>query len=371
MTRPTAPSTTTAPHAPTAPGTTPAVPGGATSARWPAALPANATLGVWAPSSPAPVLFPRRFARGLAALRRRGHAVVVGDSCRSAQGPGTLPPAALAAELHTLLEETDGVIAAVGGWTLTPVLPYLDFDRIGRAGKPLVGYSDLTSLVNLVPHRSGLIAFHGPMVVSEWGEADGPWEATETEFDQVLGARHPWTERTVPTAGDWSDENLFWDREDDRRRHGNSGAQPPRTLRTGTAEGPLWGGSLLVLGLLLGTPLWPEPAPGSILFLEADGMAPDEFWARVEQFRLAGVLDRAAGVVLSRISGPRPTSSGFAGHDETLLRILPAGLPVAAGLPLGHADPMVTLPVGGTARLDCQDPTGEPRLSLLRPRPAG
>ncbi|MFJ3671378.1 LD-carboxypeptidase [Streptomyces sp. NPDC090106] len=365
--------TSTHPAGPADASTHPAGPADPAAARWPEPLPDGAKLGVWAPSSPAPVVFPRRFARGLDALRRRGHTVVVGDSCRSAEGPSTLPPAALAEELHTLLEETDGVIAAVGGWTLTPVLPYLDFDRIGRAGKPLVGYSDLTSLVNLVPHRSGLVAFHGPMTVSEWGEADGPWEATETEFDQLLAARHPWTERTVATAGErsdeWSDENLFWDREDDRRRHGHGGAQPPRVLRTGTAQGPLWGGSLLVLGLLLGTPLWPEPAPGSVLFLEADGMAPDEFWARLEQFRLAGVLDRAAGVVLSRVSGPRPTSTGFAGYDETLLRVLPDGLPVAAGLPLGHADPMLTLPVGGTARLQCQDPAAAPRLTLLRPRP--
>ncbi|MYT68250.1 MULTISPECIES: LD-carboxypeptidase [unclassified Streptomyces] len=337
------------------------------TARWPAPLAPGATLGVWAPSSPAPVVFPRRFARGVTALRRRGYTVVTGESCRSAHGAATLPPADLAAELHTLLEETDGVIAAVGGWTLTPVLPHLDFERIGRAGRPLVGYSDLTSLVNLVPRRSGLVAFHGPMVVSEWGEADGPWQATEREFDAVLGADpHPGG-RTVVTSGDWSDENLFWDREDDRRRRGNSGEQPARVLRPGEATGPLWGGSLLVLGLLLGTPLWPEPAPGSLLFLEADGMAPDELWARLEQFRLAGVLDRAAGVVLGRISGPRPTASGYAGYDEILLRCLPAGLPVAAGFPLGHADPMATLPVGAPATLHCPDPAGTPTLRLLPP----
>ncbi|WP_406320072.1 LD-carboxypeptidase [Streptomyces sp. NBC_01637] len=339
--------------------------------RWPTLLPANATLGVWAPSSPAPVLFPRRFARGLASLSERGYTVVVGESCRAAQGAGTLPPQALAEELHSLLEETAGVIAAVGGWTLTPVLPYLDFDRIGRAGKPLIGYSDLTSLVNLVPRRSGLVAFHGPMVVSEWGECAGPWELTAAEFDQVLGRDHSWIERPVGTAGQagqaeqWSDENLFWDRDDDRRRQGNSGAQPPRTLRTGEATGPLWGGSLLVLGLLLGTDLWPDPAPGSIVFLEADGLPPDELWARLEQFRLAGVFDRAGGVIMGKISNPRTTPSGYTGYDDILRRTLPSSIPVAAGFDLGHADPMSTLPVGGWARLTCLD-TATPSLSLLR-----
>ncbi|MEZ0095461.1 LD-carboxypeptidase [Streptacidiphilus sp. EB129] len=332
---------------------------------WPALLPARARLGVWAPSCPGPVLFPRRFERGLAALRTQGYTVRVGRSCKAAEGAGTLRPEAAAEELHTMLEEVDGVIAAVGGWTLTPVLPHLDFEHIGRAAKPLVGYSDLTSVVNLIPQRSGLVAFHGPMVISEWGEADGPWELTAMEFDQVLGREHDWTERTVGVAAKWSDENLFWDREDTRRRQGNSGEQRTRTLRPGEAAGPLWGGSLLVLGLLLGTSLWPEPEQGSLIFLEIDGMSPDELWARLEQFSLSGVFRRASGVLVSRVSGPGKTPSGFGGYDEVLRECLPQSLPVAAGFDLGHADPMCTLPVGGRAHVTCPV-DGTPRLRLLR-----
>ncbi|MFE0524953.1 LD-carboxypeptidase [Streptomyces sp. NPDC058954] len=335
------------------------------AARWPTPLLAGATLGVWAPSCPGPVLFPRRFERGLAALRARGHRVVVGASCRAAQGAGTLPPQALAEELHTLLEETDGVIAAVGGWTMTPVLSHLDFGHIARAGKPVIGYSDLTSLVNLIPRRSGLVAFHGPMVISEWGEAEGPWELTAAEFGHVLDDEHDWTRRELGAAHEWSDENLFWDREDVRRRRGNSGEQPPRTLNAGEAAGPLWGGSLIVLGLLLGTDLWPEPAPGSLVFLEADGMPVDELWARLEQFRLAGVFDRAAGVIMSKIGNPQASPSGYTGYDEVLRGCLPPGLPAAAGFDLGHADPMHTLPVGGQARLTCPD-DAPPLLHLHR-----
>jgi muramoyltetrapeptide carboxypeptidase len=248
---------------------------------------------------------------------------------------------------------------------MTPVLPHLDFDHIGRIGKPLIGYSDMTSLVNLVPRRSGLVAFHGPMVISEWGEFDGPWELTAAEFDQVLGREHTWTHRAIGAAAHWSDENLFWDREDVRRRQGNSGDQQTRTLRPGEAAGPLWGGSLIVLGLLLGTDLWPEPEPGSIVFLEADGMPPDELWARLEQFRLAGVFDRAGGVVMGKVGNPQGTPSGYTGYGDVLRASVPEPLPVAAGFDIGHADPMCTLPVGGRTRLDCPQ-EGTPQLHLLR-----
>ena len=330
---------------------------------WPVPLPPRARIGVWAPSCPGPVAFPRRFERGLAALRAAGHTVTVGKSCDAALGAGTLAPDALAAELHDLLDECDGVLAAVGGWTLTPVLPHLDWDRIGRAATPIVGYSDLTSLLNLTACRAGLVAFHGPMLISEWGEAGGPWPHTSTEFATVLGQR--WTSHLVPQPLEWSDENLFWDRDDTRRQHGNSGAQPVRTLHAGCAEGRLWGGSLIVLGLLLGTPLWPAPEPGSIVLVEVDGIAPDELWARLTQFRLAGVFDDAAAVVVSKIGRPGCTVSGFADLDEVISACVPASVPLAAGVDFGHTEPMSTLPIGGWARLSCPaDAT--PELVLLR-----
>jgi muramoyltetrapeptide carboxypeptidase len=334
----------------------------ATPITWPAALPQHARLGVWAPSCPGPVVFPRRFGRGLAALRAAGYTVTAGKSCDAALGAGTLAPNALAAELHELLDECDGVVAAVGGWTLTSVLPHIDWDRVGRAAKPIIGYSDITSLLNLTARRAGLVAFHGPMVISEWGEADGPWLHTGAEFTAVLADEH-WTSHRVPPATEWSDENLFWDRDDTRRQRGNSGDQPVRSLRAGLAEGPLWGGSLVVLGLLLGTPLWPEPEPGSIVVIEVDGIAPDELWARLTQFRLAGVFDRASAVVVGKIGKPGRCPSGFADFDEVIRACVPT--PVAAGFDIGHTEPMATLPIGGRARLTCPD-SAAPELVLLR-----
>ncbi|MEU3294394.1 LD-carboxypeptidase [Streptomyces longwoodensis] len=335
---------------------------------WPDAVPTNARVGVWAPSSPGPVVFPRRFTRGLDALRARGYQVEQGASCAASTGPGTLSPRELAEELVVLLESCDAVVAAVGGWTLTPVLPHIDWDRVGRAGKPLVGYSDVTSVLNLTAERAGLVAFHGPMVISEWGEAGGPWPYTVEEFDTVTGAGCDWREHSIRPAGSWSDERLFWDREDVRRRTGNSGDQPVRTVAPGSARGPLWGGSLVVLSLLAGTPLWPEPVDGSVVFLEAEGIAPDELWARLEQFRLAGVLRRAGGVVLGKIGNPSCTASGYADFDAVVRSCVPDGLPVVAGFDLGHADPMCTLPVGATARLECPA-DGSPGLVLLRDAP--
>ncbi|MFI6764187.1 S66 peptidase family protein [Streptomyces sp. NPDC050355] len=336
---------------------------------WPSPLTEGATLAVWAPSSPAPVAFPKRFARGVQALQDDGFAVTPLSSCAASRGPSTLEPAALAAELHQALldPECDGVVAAVGGWTLINVLPHIDWQLIGDAAKPLIGYSDITPLLNAAAQRSDLVSFHGPMVISEWGESSGPWEYTRDEFRAVTGAAGPWAERRITAPDTWSDELLWWDKEDDRPRAPRPGGERIRAVRGGPAEveGTLWGGSLSVLSLVLGTPYADRP-DDALVFIETEAVAPDEFAARLGQLRLAGVFDRAAGVIVGRIGRPGTCLSGYTDFDAVLRDIVPGRLPIAAGYDFGHSTPMLTVPVGGRARLLCTE-DAQPRLTLLGP----
>ncbi|MER7916501.1 MULTISPECIES: LD-carboxypeptidase [unclassified Streptomyces] len=336
---------------------------------WPSPLTEGATIAVWAPSSPAPVAFPGRFARGVRALEDDGFTVRPQPSCAAHDGVSTRDPAALAAELHRALENPayDGVVAAVGGWTLINVLPHIDWQLVGAARKPLIGYSDLTSLLNTTARRSGLVAFHGPMVISEWGEASGAWEYTRAEFGAVTGRNGPWDRRTLTGPDIWSDEMLWWDKEDDRPRAPRTGGECVRSVRAGAAEveGTLWGGSLAVLSLMLGTP-YADPPENSLVFLEAEGVAPDEFAARLGQLRYAGVFDRAVGVIVGRIGRPQACLSGFTDFDQVLRDIVPAHLPIAAGYAFGHSTPMATVPVGGRAQLLCPE-EATPQLTLLGP----
>ncbi|MEV7676227.1 LD-carboxypeptidase [Streptomyces sp. NPDC088752] len=337
--------------------------------RWPAPLRHGASIAVWAPSSPAPVFFPHRFDRGLRHLRHEGFAVRPLPSCGAALGVSTLEPGELADELHQALMDPacGGVMAAVGGWTLINVLPHIDWELVAFAAKPVVGYSDVTSLLNSVARRSGLVAFHGPMVLSEWGEAGGSWDFTRSEFRKAVGADGPWNRHRVGEPTVWSDETLWWDKEDSRPRAPRSVPERVRVVRGAPAEveGPLWGGSLAVLSLVLGTPYVDQPE-GSVVFIECEALAADEFAARLRQMELAGVFERAVGLVVGRIGNARSCLSGHRDFDEVLRTVVPPRLPIAAGYALGHSTPMTTLPVGGTVRLVC--PAGErPRLTLIGP----
>jgi muramoyltetrapeptide carboxypeptidase len=70
--------------------------------------------------------------------------------------------------------------------------------------------------------------------------------------------------------------------------------------------------------------------------------------------RLAGALDRLAGVAVGRFTDlKRAMPDGALGYDEVLATyFLPLGIPAAYGFPIGHIDDQWTLPLGVRARLD-------------------
>ena len=56
-----------------------------------------------------------------------------------------------------------GIVCYTGGWGSPRVLPYLDYDLIARKPKVLIGYSDITALLNAIHQKTGLVTFHGPV----------------------------------------------------------------------------------------------------------------------------------------------------------------------------------------------------------------
>ena len=65
--------------------------------------------------------------------------------------------------------DVDAVFALRGGWGASRLLPMLDYDMIRQNPKILLGYSDVTSLLNAIL-RNGPRYLHGPNVMSEWNE---------------------------------------------------------------------------------------------------------------------------------------------------------------------------------------------------------
>ena len=124
----------------------------------------------------------------------------------------------------------------------------------------------------------------------------------------------------------------------------------------GSAKGPLLAANLTVATHLLGTPHLPD-LRGAILVLEDVGEAPYRIERMLTHWRLCGALQQLGGIGLGAFSDCDGNSEA-AGSDcfslEQVLRERTAdlGMPVVAGLPVGHVAGNAALPLGAMAELD-------------------
>lgn len=245
---------------------------------------------------------------------------------------------------QALQDPTLGAVWCIrGGYGVTRLLERVDFGAMSRRPKPIIGFSDITALLNAVSRAAGVVTFHGPVA-----RASMP-AFSRGHFERVLTqAEAPGRLGRLPEP---------------------AGVLVPQedrivTLRGGTAEGPLAGGNLTLLQCLIGTPWFPD-LTGAILFIEDVG----EYLYRVDRalahLRTIGALQHLAGIVVGRFTElVRAGRDGALGFDQVLTSYFgPLNIPVAYGFPIGHIDAQWTLPLGVRARLDAD--AGE--VELLEP----
>ncbi|WP_374659532.1 LD-carboxypeptidase [Inhella sp.] len=283
-----------------------------------APLPVGAQLAVVAPAGP-----PREgvLAQVPGLVHQLGFRAKLYPGCHGPAHLGHLAAndAQRLADLHDALDDPEvaALLALRGGYGCIRLLPGLDLERVRRAGKPLIGYSDLTTLHG-VWARCGVPAWHAPMPASDWAQPGGLADASRLA---------QWLKR-----GLWvGDEQQ---------------APAPHALSQGQqADGILLGGNLSVLVSNLGTVAQPE-LRGAILFLEDISEDPYRVDRYLTQLLLAGVLDGVAGFLLGSFSEADNADAVMAE------RLHPLGKPVLAGWPAGHGQPNHALPLGLPVQMD-------------------
>jgi muramoyltetrapeptide carboxypeptidase len=273
-------------------------------------------IAVVAPSGPAD---PDRLDRGCAVLRGLGLEVVVGKHALDRDPAGLTYLAGADAERAADLQTAwcDPRVAAVfcarGGYGAARVLDHLDWTAMSRAApKILHGSSDITALHAAFGRRLSVPTSFGPMVASTLADAEPEGFAHLREWLFGPGA---------PVRG-------------------------THALRAGRATGTLTGGNLTLLTSLLGTPYAPEPATGRVVFLEDVDEAPYRIDRMLTQLLQAGWFDGATGIALGTWIGCGDLAAVFAD------RLTPLGVPVLAGLPVGHGPRQLTVRLGAEVVLD-------------------
>ena len=281
-----------------------------------AVLKDNAHIGVMAPSS-----FVERddIEKSKAVLEDHGYTVTIHDQTFARLNQSAGDVAHKIEALHALYADSsiDAIWAAGGGNRALYMLEELDYDIIDSNPKPLIGFSDVTALLNAIAAQTGQVGFHA-QVFKHLHTFEG--------LDQTLAVLSG-KETSMPL----SDADIIQD---------------------GAAEGLLVGGNLSLFHYLAGTNDCP-PLQDSILFLEDTGDEMNRFDRMFIHMQRMGVFDQIGALILGEFDTQdtgRPF--GFTLQDIALEALGDRDIPVVMNAPFGHGKKLYPLPVGAHANLD-------------------
>lgn len=259
------------------------------------------------------------------------------------QGCGSIEQRA--ADIMTAFSDPSvkAIFTVIGGFNSNQILQHLDYEIIKKNPKIICGFSDITALLDAIHSQTGLEVYYGPHF-SSIGMAFG-CEYTLSYLQKILFTDD---EFEVIAAENWSDDLWFLDQQK-RTFIKNDGFW---NIHNGRAEGTIVGGNLCTFNLLLGTPYRPPFVPNTILFIEDDGSSSAMVFDRnlqalCHQPDFANVAALVIGRFQKSSEITRPMLEFIINNKPEL-----KNLPVLANVDYGHSTPIITIPLGGTARLE-------------------
>lgn len=234
------------------------------------------------------------------------------------------------------------IFTVIGGFNSNQIISLLDYDVIRKNPKIICGFSDITALLNAIHAKTGMEVYYGPHY-SSLGMKKGS-EYTLEYLQKILFSD---TEFEVKASTEWSDDLWFLDQEK-REFIKNDGWW---NIRSGSAEGTIEGGNLCTFNLLLGTDFRPTFKPNTILFIEDDEETnlahfDRNLQALCHQPDFKNVIALVIGRFQKKSEMTREKLEFIINNKPELKNI-----PIIANVDFGHTTPILTIPLGGYAKL--------------------
>lgn len=225
--------------------------------------------------------------------------------------------------------EAKALFAAHGGAASLRVLPFLDFAQIKAHPKPLIGFSDSSSIQMGIYSQTGLPYVSGFLCEYDFrsGSIDN---LVAADLNRVINGQKFAVEEGV-------------------------------CLREGLAEGILLGGNLSILSDLTGTHYYPD-LTDKILLVEDESEKPYKISLMLTQLRLNPAFSKVKAVVFGRFSDCDYADSTFGTVDDVIADFAAQiTIPVLKDFNYGHFPSRHVLPLGVPYKLD----TGQCRLEQI------
>ncbi len=226
--------------------------------------------------------------------------------------------------------EVKAVFALRGGYGSLRIVDRLDMAVIRKHPKFLVGFSDITILLNHIVRQTKLICLHGP-VISSLSNSDK--YSVERLYHCLRGNWHLRLKEQVEVI-----------------------------RATSEVAGTLMGGNLSSLVTLLGTRL-DSSFDNTILFLEDVNEPFYRLDRLLTQFHLSGRFKGVKGIILGEFSNHHQSDQ----HDQSRVHefiwqrvselVENPDIPIWGKFPVGHGRQNITLPVGAHCTMNSFQPS--------------
>ncbi|MEW1562522.1 S66 peptidase family protein [Streptomyces sp. NPDC093509] len=323
-------------------------------------------IAVLSPSSGLPGLLPLPYELGLERLRGTFGLEPVEYPTTRTMGSSARERAD---DLHAAFADpaVKAVVASIGGDDQITVLPLLDRELIRANPKPFFGFSDNTNVLAFL-WNAGIVGYHGATVMCEFGRpgamdpltAESVRAALFTSGSYELRPAERFREVDLP----WDDPETFAREPRTEPGAGWTWVRPDRVV-----EGRSWGGNLEILSWLLMADREIRRDlsvyDGHVLFLETSEDMPradDVYWI-LRGMGERGLLGRFPALLMGRPKAwsfdrplaPADRARYVRDQREAVRRAVDRYAPdmmVVFDVDLGHTDPQLVIPYGGTVRVD-------------------
>jgi muramoyltetrapeptide carboxypeptidase len=297
----------------------------------PPSLKKGDVIGIVAPAGR--VADPDRFSKGIRILHDMGFEPLFPRELWPGVGYLSDTDQNRADELMRMIVSTEvkAIMAARGGYGCLRTLAHLDFEQLRKNPKPVIGFSDLTILLNRICFHGGLLCFHGPVVTSLT-------DCTSAALERLYYSLSGNFRKAVKTTG-------------------------IEVIRGGDeVQGVLAGGNLSSLMTMIATP-YDLDLRDTILFIEDVNEPIYKVDRMLTQLVLSGKLNEINGLIVGdfgmdeefdAISKLRYTEAIW---NRILELTDQASFPIWGNFPVGHFNNNMTLPLGLHAIMDSSTTT--------------
>ncbi len=282
-------------------------------------------IGIISPSAPFTHTKEReeQFKQGLKTIKSLGFSYVLSPHAKNFLNYASDTTKNRLEDIHQMYEDSsvDVIMASNGGRCAGNLLSGLDFDLIKKSNKVLVGFSDITVLLNAIYKKTKITQIHGPMIA--WGFHKNDKLINES-FKKAINKK----------------EQVFLQSEFGSFLKGSS------------MEGVLVGGNLASFQVLLGTSYEPD-WEGKIFFWEDTEEMINNLDRMLTHFKNAEVWSKINGMMIGNLYNIK---NDYYGKKADVLEMIKEhfseyDFPIVKTELFGHGcSSNISIPVGGSIK---------------------